>query len=722
MLKAISLITMRRRIVVACLVAVLADVMILALYDEYSQNVNHSVRIIGTQFIVILPVLIIFGCWIFVGWRKTNTFLHDYRFLLGAGLVAIAVVLNINGSSMGVWNVWLNSGPDSGAVFGSPRLIRTDEYVVGTPFVFSQAHNRYGYFNSIIGDRPSDMFIIKDAPVLALGELFRPFQWGYLIFGSSRGLAFYWSARMVVLALVSYQFFLMITAATVRDAGNRTLSALGTVLVAFSPMVQWWFAVNNIVEMLVAVMLSTVMLSEYCKNHDWRQRLVYALIIMICAGMFLFALYPAWQIPLGYILMAIIIWQIAMNWGAIRMTMRDWCIVIAVLLIFIVICLTVFVASWTTIQATLNTVYPGNRHRSGGGVPLQWLLSAPAGLAMAFKEYVAGPNANGGNATEAAQFIDLFPLGVVLALIALVYRRGRDLLSWMILTILTLFGIYAIFGLPDGAASMTLLSMSTNGRIMLGIGLANIILLIRGAASCKNMHLDSALQTVVVLATLLVVAASAAAMYWTHGAYLGRRLIVVLTVVIVIVCWGVVSRPNLMQRICASIATVFLVCAGCLVNPVRYGISPIARQPLVQMASTIQRQHPGKWVVVGDDGGMTAQLLVAKGLTTLNAVSVTPNMRLWGALDPHGRYEEVYNRYAFITLHVAKNSSDAPELMRNPYPDRIEAWLTASQLRAIGANYVLSSEPLETVRDDSCTFDLLSNDVSGYKAYELKCS
>ena len=69
----------------------------------------------------------------------------------------------------------------------------------------------YSYFNDLFGNKLADMFIVKDAPVLALAELFRPFHWGYILFGSSRGLAFYWSARLVVLFLAAYEFFLCIS-------------------------------------------------------------------------------------------------------------------------------------------------------------------------------------------------------------------------------------------------------------------------------------------------------------------------------------------------------------------------------------------------------------------------------------------------------------------------------------------------------------------------------
>lgn len=59
-------------------------------------------------------------------------------------------------------------------VWGTPRTIRTDEYGHSG---FSQSY-LHSYFNDLFGNKPADMFIVKDAPVLALPSCLGQFHWG----------------------------------------------------------------------------------------------------------------------------------------------------------------------------------------------------------------------------------------------------------------------------------------------------------------------------------------------------------------------------------------------------------------------------------------------------------------------------------------------------------------------------------------------------------------
>lgn len=130
------------------------------------------------RFLLILMPLLVIGAMIAFGVKPVGMWMHRHRFILGASVIAACVLLNISGSSIGMWNYWLGHDMSTDVVWGTPRIMRTDEYVVGTPLAFSQRYSGYSYFNDLFGNKPADMFIVKDAPVLALAELFRPFHWG----------------------------------------------------------------------------------------------------------------------------------------------------------------------------------------------------------------------------------------------------------------------------------------------------------------------------------------------------------------------------------------------------------------------------------------------------------------------------------------------------------------------------------------------------------------
>ena len=192
---------------------------------------TESVPVLCIRFLLILMSLLVIGVMIAFGVKPVGMWMHRHRFILGASVIAACVLLNISGSSIGMWNYWLGHDMSTDVVWGTPRIMRTDEYVVGTPLAFSQSYSGYSYFNDLFGNKPADMFIVKDAPVLALAELFRPFHWGYILFGSSRGLAFYWSARLVVLFLAAYEFFLCISNDR-RQEKHKGVAFVGAILIA----------------------------------------------------------------------------------------------------------------------------------------------------------------------------------------------------------------------------------------------------------------------------------------------------------------------------------------------------------------------------------------------------------------------------------------------------------------------------------------------------------
>ncbi|MDO4913916.1 MAG: hypothetical protein Q3961_05130, partial [Bifidobacteriaceae bacterium] len=263
-------------------------------------SVTTSIHIELIRLLVAYPFVYCVLALFTFGTKTVGQWLHKYRWYIGVTVIAFAVIANISGSSLGAWNSFLGQNALQDVVYGVPRGIRSDEYMVNTTLAFSQHYNHYQFWNDLVGNTSSNMFIIKDAPVWSIGEIFRPFHWGYLLLGSTRGLAFYWFARLVLLFLTSYEFFLRLSSKN-REIPNF-IALLGAVLLTFSPLIQWWYAVNGLPEMIIAICVSVICFEELLTNKSIITSLLSSAVIFICAGMFIFTLYPAWQLPLGYIL------------------------------------------------------------------------------------------------------------------------------------------------------------------------------------------------------------------------------------------------------------------------------------------------------------------------------------------------------------------------------------------------------------------------------------
>lgn len=125
--------------------------------------------------------------------NKILDFIYKYRYIIVILLIIIGVLFKLHGSSLNFWNhspLWKGQGvfdtgvDSSDLLFGQPRHIRSDEWAVTTPLIFSQSLNGFKYFSdNLRGGTSTDAFSIYGLPVLSFATLFRPFYLGYLLLG-----------------------------------------------------------------------------------------------------------------------------------------------------------------------------------------------------------------------------------------------------------------------------------------------------------------------------------------------------------------------------------------------------------------------------------------------------------------------------------------------------------------------------------------------------------
>ena len=675
-------------------------------------SVDTSFRICVLRCIILGIIAIVPVSWICFKFRTVNLFLHKYRYAIGGAIIIIAVILNISGSSLGMWNFWLGHDMYSDVVFGTPRPLRTDEYVVNTPFAFAQAYSGYQYSNSLLGGTPSDMFIIKDTPVRTLAEIFRPFHWGYLVLGSSRGLAFYWSARTVVLFLASYELFRMLLWQK-DNKENLGLSAIGAALVTFAPVIQWWYAVNGLVEMIIAIEVSIVCFDRYCRDHIALHRVGYSLVIALCAGMYILTLYPAWQIPLGYVLLVLFVTVLHRHWGTIHVSRCDVGAAAIITAGVTVLLGTVFFQSYGTIMAMVHTAYPGVRSNVGGDLSFTELFSGIASIELPFKDFIGDSNS-----TEVSNFVSLFPIGIILALINMIGSRKLNVFSCLLIVVTIIFSVFAVIGLPEFICSITLLNQTTGGRIAIVIGFISLLLLMHEAQIFKDgLCVSKSPRFITILCMGLACGAIAFSTHIEYPEYIGKFSVILLFIIACAVVGAVLAQNTVIHCALSVMVICGIACSGVTVNPVQYADAPLTEQLLTQYVKEIDEQNPGLWLVDGDDSARLPSLLVANGVAALNVVSVTPRLDIWGKIDENGKYQKIYNRYAFTSSRI-QSAKGQPEFVLIA-ADAFEINLTAERLHRLDVDYVLSTQQLESMGSGGWSFEPLGDRIDGRRAYRL---
>lgn len=642
---------------------------------------------------------------------KSLTFLYKYRFLIGIFILFIGVIFQIHGSSLS--KLYL-SGNEHNPLLGISRFIKGDEFSVSTPFALSQYMNDFGYYSEILRATTTDMFILYGQPVWDIAVLLRPFHLGYLFMPSGYGLSFYWLSRLICLFLVSFEFGMILT------RKNKTLSLAYTFLITFSPIVQWWFGVNFLVEMLIFGQLAICLINYYMNTENYLYRLICSLGMVICVGGYLFSMYPAWQIPLAYVFLAFFIWIVYENKANFKFDMKkDGFLILIFLLIAISLISYVLFKSSDAIITQLNTVYPGLRVYNGGADG--YWLSGDIWLLFDYMRTIFYPLTAEelGVKISLAYFISFFPMGTLLYLYTTIKQKKRDLLINLLFIVYIGLIIYYIFTFPAIVGKLTLLNKSISLRMLLIITLIEILLLLRAmtimdkikfpkfSATFKNSILKGFSKFSLLLGFLI-----AGIVLLIGFSHMGTRFYTKLMILIALFIFGIAFFFILNSGCNKKAQKGFLICvlfislsAGAFANPIDVGTDYYYDQPAIQEISAIVQKDPNAtWVVEGHE--LLINSILPTGAHTLNSVNTYPNLELWSILDPDNQHEEVWNRYAHLKI-VFQDSYptviEVPTALGNT-SDHVVLTLNVNDMEKLNITYILTQKNLEPLSNENVTF------------------
>ncbi|MGL4697020.1 DUF7657 domain-containing protein [Enterococcus larvae] len=664
-------------------------------------NILFSRGTLTLAFLLAIGFLFIFAHFI-LGPKKLYGLVDRHRYWVAAGLIALAVLFELSGSSLGSWGNYISMDND-GLLAGVFRPIRSDEWAVNTPFTMSQFYDGYSSVNSIIRGTLTDVSIVYGQPAFSLTLIFRLFSLGYVLLGTSYGLAFFWYGRLIVLFLVTYEFVKWLT------NGNKPYAVLGSILITFAPIVQWWFAINGLVEMLIAMQLSLLFLDKYIKTDNSKKRAWYFVVILLCAGNFILTFYPSWMVPMAYIILAFAAWIIIENWSILKFKKIDVLNIVWMTVIFAAAIGYIFYSSKDTIDAVMNTVYPGSRLVTGGGFELENLWGGFANLFFPFREYT-----DIHNASEQAFFFDLFPLGILLSLFYMFKSRKKDTLMIILIGLSVFFLIWMCVGYPEIIAKLTMLNRSQPRRSYLAFGLINIFLLLRVLALSK-------------IKIKPIWGIAAAGIYAAVAVFINKKLyqvfldspvlLVIIFVVAFVSGFLVISMNNKSKIVAVVIGSVVLI-SGISVNPLQQSTDAVETMEIGKELKNIQKEDEGKWIVEGMGLPMNNFLLMF-GLPTINSTNVYPNLDLWEKIDTEKKYEEAYNRYAHIVINAVSNDNPEKGVFEVLWPDLFSVNLTLDDLKLMDVKYIFTVNDVASIPEFEKEVEFLYISDDGFRVYKI---
>lgn len=663
--------------------------------------------------------------------KKSINKIIDYRYYLAVLLFVLCVFFNFNGSSIGNWNNfgisemssgtksvtvnsfsedadsvewasiiknWVSLTPRSdGTIVGVPRMIRTDEWLVQTPFAISQANTGNHYINKSYGLSGMDMVVAYNAPVRDISVIGKPFNWGYLIFGAEKGVSWYWSFKMIGMLLLGFEFSMILT------KKNRFLSVIGGFWITFTPAIQWWF-MQHLGDVVYFSLAIAVALYHYFHSDSKLKKIGMALILVSSIIGFTLVIYPAFQIPFAYLLMAFFLFEFIWALKNGRIKKWDWIVIASTLILSGSIIIYTLYRSWDALVSTLNTVYPGRRLSVGGDITISHFSDIFISILLPFKI------PSGMNQVESATSVSFFPALLIAIPIVLKKEKIRSNLFGIFLVLYsTLLAAYSIIGIPKWLAKVTFFSYVTGSRAWQTLAVIGVFTSIWFISYLWREHkeIPKAAVTMIMVAILCIISIIAIKDI-NCLAYLGKNYILGFTLIYALITLTFVFSY---KKVFVALFLPLIVVSGMTINPLVKGIGVIENKALSSEVESIVKSDSNAYWVTETMAYNYPQMFGAK---TINSVRFYPDVKLMSILDPNKKFEDDWNRYAHMRVTLTPDDSS---MRVGSAQDILDISLSIHDLQKLNVSYVLTTRNLTELYGNN--FELIYNDKDNNNIYRV---
>lgn len=615
--------------------------------------------------------------------KKIYQTIYEKRFYIATILLIIIVLGKFNGSSYGLWDNYVEPNyrvDELSPIFGHSQEIRSDEWLVNSSYTISQSETGYNYFNPVMRGTSTDVFATIPAPIKDILVIAKPFTIGYLLFGKDYGLSLYWFGRLFALFLVTFELLMLLT------KGKKLSSLIGTILITFSPPVFWWYS-STLVEILVGGEFTIVMFYYFLKTNNQKKKILYSVLMAVGFISYVFALYPAWLISFGYFYLLLAIYFFITLRKEHKFKIRNlWPLLIAISIIglFVVYFL---LKSGDTFKALMSTVYPGKRFIVGG-VEYENLFSYPIAWLFQITDNI--------NPCELSTMYSFFPLIFFVAIYYLIKERKGYKKNGLIIMITSLIGIYLIFSFvsfPKFLAKITMLYMVQTNRLTVVISFLCIILL---SLLIEKVKFETIKEKILLIVMILI--SSLITIFFAKKLINMSTLKLVISSIILLGSSCILLlRKNRTLILCIVVAIISIGTVG-YINPIMKGFSGLDKKPMTKELKKYKKEN-ATWVAL--DSFIVPNYLGMNGLKTINSTNVYPNLKLWKKIDKNKKNEDIYNRYAHISIKLTNKKTDF-ELLQGDY---FNINLNSKDLCKLDVDYVTSYKELDKYENEEITFD-----------------
>lgn len=654
-------------------------------------------------FFFIFDVFIL--CNFIVNLSVLYNFLYKKRYFIGFIILLILVIGKYNGSSAAIWNDFIQPDYkiDNSIILGKTRSIRSDEWLVSTPVNLSQASSsvKFSTYNSVLGAHKNLVMLQPNLPSKDISLLAIPNKIGYLFLNVENAYSLAWYLPYFVLFFASFEMFMILL------KKKKLYSLLGAVMITFSPVVQWWQSAT-----IPAYGALAIVLFYYFLNAtNWKKKLVLSILFGYCGYLYIMCLYPAWQVPYGYVYLILLIWVLVENKKKINKK-----IFLYLIPIFAVIAIPLFIVLYLNrdiFRIMQSTVYPGSRNSSGGG---EYITLFTYVLSIFY------PYKNLGNPCEFAQYIGLFPIPIFYSIYLMIKNKKKDLFLIMCNIVMICLCIWIFFPMPNILSKITLMYTSTVVRTQVVVSYLSLIMLLYILANYEVKSKFKLLEVKNIVSFIV----SIFCIYFTielsnnvintfFPGYISLKISLISLVVFSLVSVLFLFNNKNTNSILVVLLIIVSLVSGAFVSPINKGLDVFYKKPLAKEIKKIVKKDKNSIFMSADKTILTGNYIIVNGGKTIDSINYVPNLDLYYKLDPDLEYNDVYNRYEHVGVSVLNDNKDTYfELVQNDY---INIYINKEDVCKIGVDYLV------TIGNDlhDLNYEILYNKYNAY-IFKTNCN